>query len=50
MVQEARKPMFDLRPTDGAIGSHAQLVQTCYAEFKHLAEVIAEICEFEKAA
>jgi hypothetical protein len=50
MAQEARKPMFDLRPADGAIGSHAQLVQTCYAEFKRLAEVIAEICALEQAA
>jgi len=50
MAQEARKPMFDLRPADGAIGSHAQLVQTCYAEFKRLAEMIAEICSLEQAA
>jgi chromosome partitioning protein len=50
MAQEARKPMFDLRPADGAMGSHAQLVQTCYAEFKRLAEMIAEICALEKAA
>lgn len=50
MAQEARKPMFDLRPADGAIGSHAQLVQTCYAEFKRLAEMIAEICALEQAA
>jgi chromosome partitioning protein len=50
MAQEARKPMFDLRPADGAIGSHAQLVQTCYAEFKRLAEVIAEKCQLAKAA
>ena len=25
MAQDARKPMFDLKPADGAIGSHAQL-------------------------
>ena len=27
MAQEARKPMFDLSPADGAIGSHAQLAE-----------------------
>ena len=36
MAQNARKPMFDLRPADGAIGSHSQYVQTCYAEFREL--------------
>ena len=36
MAQDARKPMFDLRPADGAIGSHAQLVQTCFTEFWEL--------------
>ena len=36
MAQDARKPMFDLRPADGAIGSHSQYVQTCYAEFREL--------------
>jgi hypothetical protein len=47
MAQDARKPMFDLRPADGAIGSHAQLVQTCAAEFKQLASIIAETCALE---
>lgn len=49
MAQDARKPMFDLRPADGAIGSHAQLVQTCYMEFERLANQIAERCELERA-
>ena len=44
MAQDARKPMFDLRPADGAIGSHAQLVQTCAAEFERLARQVAEKC------
>lgn len=48
MAQEARKPMFDLRPADGAIGSHAQLAQTCAIEFQRLAERIAEECDLEK--
>jgi chromosome partitioning protein len=45
MAQDARKPMFDLRAADGAIGSHAQLVQTCAAEFENLARIIAEKCQ-----
>ncbi len=44
MAQDARKPMFDLRPADGAIGSHAQLAQTCAVEFRRLAERIADAC------
>lgn len=49
MAQDVRKPMFDLRPADGAIGSHAQLAQTCAQEFRNLAERIAEKCDLKKA-
>lgn len=48
MAQDARKPMFDLRSADGAIGSHAQLAQTCGVEFQRLAERIADVCDLEK--
>lgn len=48
MAQDARKPMFDLRPADGAIGSHAQLAQTCADEFRGLAQRIADECDLEK--
>jgi cellulose biosynthesis protein BcsQ len=48
MAQDARKPMFDLRPADGAIGSHAQLVQTCADAFRDLAQRIADECSLEK--
>lgn len=48
MAQDARKPMFDLRPADGAIGSHAQLVQICADEFRRLAQRIADECSLEK--
>ena len=48
MAQDARKPMFDLRPADGAIGSHAQLVQTCATEFERLAREIANRCGLGK--
>ncbi|MGC1375735.1 MAG: AAA family ATPase [Anaerolineales bacterium] len=37
MAQEAHKPMFHLKPADGAIGSHIQAVQLAYQDFKSLA-------------
>lgn len=45
MAQDARKPMFDLKPADGAIGSHLSLVRTCYQDFESLARKIAEECQ-----
>lgn len=44
MAQSARKPMFLLRPADGAIGGHAQAVQDCYYDFMVLALRIADAC------
>jgi len=40
MAQDARKPMFLLKPADGAIGGHATAVQDCYAQFCDLAKRI----------
>lgn len=37
LAREARKPMFLLRPADGAIGSQAEAVRDCYREFEELA-------------
>ena len=37
MAQDARKPMFLLKPADGAIGGHATAVQDCYKQFRDLA-------------
>ncbi len=48
MAQEARKPMFDLSPADGAIGSHAQLVRVCERDFRNLAETIARACGLDR--
>jgi len=42
LAQEARKPMFLLKPADGAIGSHAKAVQDCYTDFYGLAVEVAE--------
>jgi chromosome partitioning protein len=34
--QEARKPIFALKPADGAFGGHAQAAQSAYLDFKKL--------------
>ena len=44
LAREARKPMFMLKPADGATGGHAAGVHDCYREFQRLAERIAEKC------
>ena len=40
MAQEARKPMFSLKPADGAIGGHTRAVQDCFRDFQKLANTI----------
>lgn len=42
MAQEARKPMFALRPADGAIGGHQHAVASSWDDFAALARRIAE--------
>lgn len=42
MAQFARKPMFHLKPADGAIGGHSSLVKKIYRDFKELAGAIAQ--------
>lgn len=42
LAQEAHKPMFSLKPADGAIGAHIQAVQGVYKDFNKLAHTIAE--------
>lgn len=37
LAQEARKPMFALKPADGAFGGHAQAAQRAYDDFRSLA-------------
>jgi len=44
MAMEARKPIFELKAADGAIGGHIYSVQNCYKDFRHLAGAIAEHC------
>lgn len=42
LAQDAQKPMFDLKPADGAIGAHAQAVQRCREDFTQLATRLVE--------
>jgi chromosome partitioning protein len=48
MAQEARKPMFHLKPADGAIGSHYNAVQQVYGDFRQLALALAERVGLDK--
>jgi len=41
MAHEARKPMFLLKPGDGAIGGHQAAVSQCYDDFSSLAKKMA---------
>jgi cellulose biosynthesis protein BcsQ len=45
MSMEAHKPIFLLKPADGAIGAHVYAVQKCYEEFKTLTEKILQRCK-----
>lgn len=47
LAQDARKPMFLLKPSDGAIGGHASAVSDCYADFRALADRIAKASGFK---
>ena len=42
MAHEARKPMFHLKPADGAIGAHLQSAHDAYNDFRSLAWAIVE--------
>ena len=44
LAQEARKPMFALKPADGAIGGHVNAVRGCYRDFRALAREVARRC------
>ena len=44
LAQEARKPMFALKPADGVIGSQVNAVQGCYRDFRALARTVARRC------
>ncbi len=44
MAMDTRKPMFFLKPSDGAFGAHIEAVDTCYDDFHKLAVKIAGHC------
>jgi cellulose biosynthesis protein BcsQ len=45
MSVEEKKPMFLLKPADGAIGAHIQGVRTVYEDFRKLAEKVINACQ-----
>lgn len=45
MAMEARKPVFFLKPADGAIGAHGEAVHRAYSDFEGLALRLAQRCE-----
>jgi cellulose biosynthesis protein BcsQ len=45
MSMEAHKPMFLIKPADGAIGAHLYAVQRCYENFEALTKKIISICK-----
>jgi chromosome partitioning protein len=47
LAREARKPMFRLKPADGAIGAHVKAVQSVYQDFLNLAQGIAQKVNLE---
>jgi chromosome partitioning protein len=44
MAQEARKPIFLLKPADGVIGGHVKAAEECGNDFKNLATKISDSC------
>ncbi len=44
MSMESHKPIFLLKPADGAIGAHVYAVQKSYEEFEALTKKIIERC------
>lgn len=42
MAREARKPIFQLKPGDGALGSHTMAALDAWAEFRQLATKIID--------
>jgi len=49
MAQEARKPMFALKPADGAIGGHVGAVKDCYNVTRRIALRLSQICSLPPA-
>ncbi len=50
LAQDAKKPMFLLKPGDGAMGAHQGAVARCYDEFERLANTITDKLRAEREA
>jgi chromosome partitioning protein len=50
LAYDAHKPMFDLRPGDGALGATADFVHRCYEDFEILARDVASRLGLEPRA
>ena len=48
LAQEASKPMFKLKPGDGALGGHQRAVQECYRDYRDLGRKIEDRIGSEK--
>lgn len=48
MAMEARKPIFLLKPAEGAIGAHLGAVRSAYLDFKSLTEKIITLINTQK--
>lgn len=48
MSMEANKPVFLLKPSDGAIGAHVQAVRKAYTDFEALAKRVAHRCALKQ--
>ncbi|MBP8284567.1 MAG: ParA family protein [Chromatiaceae bacterium] len=44
MAMESRKPVFALKPADGAIGAHGEAVRNAFGDFLELTRRIADRC------
>ncbi|MFH1136852.1 MAG: AAA family ATPase [Pseudomonadota bacterium] len=42
LSREAHKPMFFLKPADGALGAHTSAAKDCFTDFKKIASIIAK--------
>jgi cellulose biosynthesis protein BcsQ len=50
LAMEAGKPIFQLKPADGAIGAHVAAVEECRKDFQRLARRLAKATELELPA
>jgi len=46
LAMDAHKPMFFLKPADGAIGAHVEAVRACYDDFLNLAKRVGDKSSF----